>query len=170
MQARKNQDDLFSKADIRLVVVSEPRVSEPQDFQAPFRNCKNPIPFHALYSAQRIGGKTTHSRLLRITIPYSTPKLASASSSSAASTTRRRPCVFISSTSSKARNNRSLAAAYCSVSLRGRPWACSHWVTAFAGRKALTAKVDLRSEVTSKTNSVAGASGSSANAARWPTK
>src|ERR1700694_3692744 len=70
MQARKNQDDLFSKADIRLVVVSEPRVSEPQDFQAPFRNCKNPIPFHALYSAQRIGGKTTHSRLLRITIPY----------------------------------------------------------------------------------------------------
>jgi len=101
---------------------------------------------------------------------YSTPRLASASSSSCASIVSRRPCPFTSSNSSKARNNRILTAAYCSASFSGRPCPWLQAATGLSGKNTLMAYVNFLSEVTSKMNSVAGASGSSAKAARFPTK
>ncbi len=95
---------------------------------------------------------------------HSTPKLDSASSSSVASIVNRRPSRFTSSSSSNARNKRIFTAAYCSASFNGRPCAFSHAVFGPTGKNTLTAYVSFRSEVTSNTNSVAGASGSWASA------
>src|ERR1035438_8834677 len=66
----------------------------------------------------------------------------------------------MSGISSKACIRRSFTAAYCSDSLSVRPRPTAQAESASGCRKILTAKIVFRSDVTSKMNSVEGASGS----------
>src|SRR5262252_2088069 len=69
---------------------------------------------------------------------YSMPRELSALSRSGRSIRNWSPLLATSSTSSKARNNRILADAYCSVSLRARPCARDQAATTSAGRMRVT--------------------------------